>query len=66
MLSEVGKIGNFRIYTNGSGEVFVELKDGPTLRISDISHNRMTVITSGSIIQPTSVNGLDAFRVTKI
>jgi hypothetical protein len=58
-------VGNFRVYTNGSDELFVELDNGPTLRISDLPNNKLLATSHGNIIQPTAINGLDAFRITK-
>lgn len=56
--------GNFEIFTNGSGEVFLRLKNKPDvqIRISD-SFNSIIVTAHSCSISPTSINGLDAFRI---
>ena len=54
---------NIDVYTNGSGEVFVRHPNGVVLRISD-TRVGFEVTASRSLMRPTSVNGLDAFKVT--
>jgi hypothetical protein len=56
------KIGNFAVSYNDSGEVFLSLANGPTIRVSDY-YNQIVITSHGNVISPTAVNGLDAFRV---
>jgi hypothetical protein len=58
--------GRFEISTNGSGEIFIRLQRYPNvqLRISDSGIESITVTAYGCNMNPTSVNGLDAFRIT--
>jgi hypothetical protein len=53
------------VYTNGSGEIFVERKsdDKVTIRVTP-DHNDLTVTAAQARLTPWSVNGLPAFRVT--
>lgn len=54
-----------KITTNGSGEVFIEQEStGAKMKVSD-DKNGFVVTASGMLIRPTSVNGLDAFRITE-
>lgn len=54
-----------RVYRNSSDEIFVKLKsDGTTIRISD-HRNSLQITAGGFQIEPSSVNGLPAFRVFK-
>jgi len=56
--------GKILVYTNPSGEVFVELSgdERVCVRISD-SRDDLTITAHNSLMTPTSVNGLSAFRV---
>lgn len=52
------------VSVNDSGEIFIEQEaTGSKMRISDNS-NGFVVTAHGMLIRPTSVNGLDAFKVT--
>lgn len=63
MVTELFNDGKVSVYEYGSGEIFVEnLKTGVTIRVTDIGDG-FTVTAHG--LNPTSVNGLDAFRVTR-
>lgn len=58
-----------KVQMNSSDEVFVEMKNQdpnkftPGIRVG-LSGNSMVVTAAGCILQPTSYNGLSAFRVT--
>jgi hypothetical protein len=60
--------GDLLIYTNGSGEVFVQNKNGihgnDTIRISATFHQHILVTPSGNAYNFTisNVNGLPAFK----
>ncbi len=56
--------GRIRVFTNGSGEIFVQDKAeyGETMRISP-AYRGLIVTCQGGLMTPTSKNGLDAFRV---
>ncbi len=55
--------GNLRVYTNPSGELFVEdIRSGVNMRINPSHLNGLTFTTSGRV-EPIQVNNMIGWRV---